>query len=70
MAPEKKSDEKLPTVTRFFHACLLILGGIIALSFALHLAAHIWGWLVLLAVVGLSVSGTVWYLRWRRDRRW
>jgi hypothetical protein len=70
MSPDKKTEDKPPTVTRFFRACLLILGGLIALSFALQLASHIWVWLVLLAAAGLIVGGTIWYLRWRRDRRW
>lgn len=63
-------DKPKPLMTRFFHGCLLLLGGIIALWVALDLLSRFWGWLLLVAaVVGLIVA-LVWYLRWRRDQRW
>lgn len=70
MPGNKKDERPVPLMTRFFHACLLLLGGIITLCLALELAAQVWGWLVLLAVLGLITCGVIWYLRWRRDRRW
>lgn len=42
-------DTPRPITSRFFRACLLILGGIVALWLALELLAQFWGW-VLLAV--------------------
>lgn len=44
-----------PTPQRFFRACLLILGGIIALWLALELLAQFWGWLLLLAAIALTL---------------
>ncbi len=38
---------------RFFRACLLFLGGVIALWLALELLARFWGWLLLLAGIAL-----------------
>lgn len=55
---------------RFFRACLLLLGGVIALTLALQLAAQIWGWLLLIAL--LVAAGWVAFLvirSWRR-RHW
>lgn len=55
---------------RFFQACVLILAGLLALSFGLQVLARIWGSLVLvMAVIGLVWGGVVLY-RWWRDRRW
>ncbi|WP_454114857.1 hypothetical protein [Microbacterium lacticum] len=42
-----------PTPTRFFRACLLILGGIVALWLALELLAQFWGWVLL--IVGIAL---------------
>lgn len=70
MPSDKKDDKPVPLMTRFFYGCLLLLGGIIALTIALQLAVQVWGWLLLLAILGLLIGGGVWYLRWRNDRRW
>ena len=55
-------------VQQFFRACLLILGGILAICFAVELLAQIWGWLLLIA--GVAVLGFVGFVsyRWWRDR--
>lgn len=59
-----------PLMTRFFHACLLALAAVVALYLALQILATIWIWLVLIAsVIGL-IAAAMWYVRWRRDRRW
>ena len=42
-----------PTPTSFFRACLLILGGIVALWLALELLAQFWGWLLLIFGIAL-----------------
>lgn len=43
-----------PTPMRFFRACLLILGGIVALWLALELLAQFWGWVLL--IVGIALA--------------
>jgi hypothetical protein len=61
-------DNPKTLAQRFFMFCLLILGGILALSLALEVLARIWGWLLL---IGLLV-GCVWVaiaiLQARRNR--
>ena len=67
--PDKHDDkENEPMSRRFLTACLLILGGIIALWFAVQLLAHLWGWLLLVA--GLALAGWVAFkiLQSRRNR--
>ncbi|GAA2021750.1 hypothetical protein GCM10009819_00320 [Agromyces tropicus] len=59
-----------PTPQRFFHACLLILGGIVALSLALELLAQFWGWLVLIAGIALVIWAAVVGVRHWREHRW
>lgn len=67
-----KNDDKKPEplMTRFFHGCLLLLGGVVVLWLALHLLAQFWGWLLLIAVLAGLVWALIWFIRWRRDRRW
>lgn len=68
--PEHDGKDPVPLMTRFFRACLLALAGVVVLWLALQLLAQFWGWLLLLAgLIGL-VYGVVWFIRWRRDRRW
>ncbi|WP_375384002.1 hypothetical protein [uncultured Microbacterium sp.] len=57
-------------MTKFFRACLLALGGVFVLWLGLQLLSQIWGWLLLIAAIGAIVWVTVWFVRWRRDRRW
>ena len=45
-----------PTPMRFLRACLLILGGVVALWLALEALAQFWGWVVL--VLGIVL---VWW---------
>lgn len=64
-------DEKPETIMqRFFRGCLLALAGAIALWLALQLLAQYWGWLLLAAALGGLIYGVIWFVRWRRDRRW
>jgi hypothetical protein len=63
-------DKKAPIMTRFFHTCLLILGGVFGLWLAVSLIQQIWLWLVLLGSIALLITATLWFIRWRRDRRW
>lgn len=61
------SPRSLPQ--RFFRACLLLLGGIVALWLALELLAQFWGWLLLAAGIALAIwTGVVSFQLWR-DRR-
>lgn len=57
-------------IERFFQACVLILGGVLALWIALSVLAHIWGWLLLIAGIALLVAAGVVAFRWWRARRW
>ena len=59
------SDPKPPTIVqRFFRACLLILGGMIALWLALELLAQFWGWILLILVVVLVLCAAVYAYRY------
>ncbi|GAB2513131.1 hypothetical protein [Paramicrobacterium agarici] len=54
------SDPKPPTILqRFFRACLLILGGILALWLALELLVQFLGWILLIGVVVLVLCAAV-----------
>lgn len=68
----KKDEEKdpVPLMTRFFRACVLALAGVFVLWLAIQLLAQFWGWLLLAAALGGLIYGAVWFVRWRRDRRW
>lgn len=58
-------DSTPPPITqRFFRACLLVLGGIVALAIALELLAQIWGWLLLIAGIVLVLCAAVWAYRY------
>ena len=53
----------------FFHACLLVLGGAIALAATLELLGQIWPWLVLVGL--LIVAAWIGATRWRpRRQQW
>lgn len=69
---DKKTDDEKPEalMSKFFHFCLLALAGVFVLWLALQLLAQFWGWLVLLAALAALAWGIVWFVRWRRDRRW
>jgi putative effector of murein hydrolase LrgA (UPF0299 family) len=53
---------------RFFMFCLLMLGGIIALTLALDFFARIWGWLLLIGLLVCAVWVAIVVLRARRSR--
>lgn len=71
-ANDKNDDkrEPVPLMTRFFRGCLLLLAGVIMLWLALQFLAQFWGWLLLLAAIAGLIYAAIWYIRWRRDRRW
>lgn len=57
-----------PMTRKFFTACLLVLGGVLALSVAVELLTQIRWWLLAAAtVIALGWTGLRVY-RWRRDR--
>lgn len=58
-----------PITQRFFRACLLILGGIVALWMALELFARFWGWILLISVIALVLCAAVWVYRYWWGRR-
>ncbi|MBM7502929.1 hypothetical protein ACFPER_05580 [Agromyces aurantiacus] len=58
-----------PTPQRFFRACLLLLGGVLALWFALELLTQIWGWLLLIAAIAVIWCIAVWAYRYWWSRR-
>ncbi|QAY74259.1 hypothetical protein ET445_13915 [Agromyces protaetiae] len=67
----KHDDEKPETIMqKFFRACLLGLAGVFVLWLAIQLLAQFWGWLLLAAALGGLVWATIWFVHWRRDRRW
>lgn len=58
-------DSTPPPITqRFFRACLLILGGILALWVALELLARFWGWILLVSVIVLVLCAAVYAYRY------
>jgi putative flippase GtrA len=68
--PENKDKDPVSLMSRFFRTCLLALAGVFVLWLALQLLAQLWGWLLLIATIAGLVYGVVWFIRWRRDRRW
>lgn len=58
-----------PLSQRFFRTCLLVLGGVVALSVALDLLARFWGWVALITIVVLILWVGISFYRWWRDRR-
>lgn len=54
-------------IERAWHASLLLLGCAVALSLTLQVLASLWGWLLLVAAVGLLVAALAWWRRRRRD---
>lgn len=67
----KNAEKKpVPLMTRLFRSCLLLLAATIVLWIALEMLAKIWVWLaVLLGIAGL-IFAAIWFIGWRRDRRW
>lgn len=51
----------------FFHTCLLVLFGVIALSAAVHLLQSIWPWVLgfILVIGGFTIALIAWRI-WRR----
>lgn len=63
-------DSQPPTVVqRFFRACMLILGGVLALWLALELLAQFWGWILLIGVIVLVLFAAVYTYRYWWGRR-
>lgn len=64
------TDDTPPSIVqRFFRACLLILGGILALWLALELLATFWGWILLIRVIVLILCAAVVAYRYWWGRR-
>jgi hypothetical protein len=62
-------EPKRGPVDRFFHACLLVVGGALALDIAIQLLAEIWVWLVIVGLIALA--GFIGIEIWRHKRnRW
>ena len=61
------SPRSLPL--RFFRGCLLLLGGIVALWFALELLAQFWGWILLTVGIALMLWCAVAVYRYWWGRR-
>jgi len=61
------SQSPPPLLDRVLHGALLILGTVIMLWLALELLAHIWVWLLVLALVAAAVGFVFWR---RRQDRW
>ncbi len=61
-------DTPPPVTSRFFRACLLILGGVFALWLAIDLLAQFWGWVLLIgvAVAVLCLGVAAWRYWWGR----
>lgn len=62
-------NDKDPTknpIAWFFHACLLVLFGVVALSVAIDLLSQIWPWLLTIGILigGIAVGIAIW-----QDRR-
>lgn len=70
MPDHNNEKDPVPLMTRFFRACLLALAGVFVLWLALQLLAQFWGWLLLLAAGAGLIYAAIWFIRWRRDRRW
>jgi len=64
-----KKKEDMPTMSQsFLRACLLILGGIIALAIAVELLAQFWIWLVVIGAVAVVGYITFRVIQARKDR--
>lgn len=61
-------DNPTSFAQRFFLSCVLLLGGIIALTLALDFLAKMWGWVLLISLIVAAVWVTVVVVRARRDR--
>ena len=57
-----------PLANRFLHACLVLLGGMIALAVALSILRAILPWLVGIAVAVAAIYGLVWWWRGRASK--
>jgi len=55
-------------VGKLFHACLLVLGAMVALSLAMDILRCYWPWLAGVAGVVLGIWAVVWLVRSRRNR--
>ncbi len=62
-------DTPPPITSRFFRACLLVLGGVVALWLALELLAQFWGWLLLAVCIALMLWCAVAAYRYWWSRR-
>jgi hypothetical protein len=52
----------------FWHGCLLILGGCLALWVTVRILTEIWPWLVVAAALTAIIVTIILILRWRRQR--
>lgn len=70
MSGKKNEKEPESLMTRLCRGSFLLLAAVVALCLALELLAQIWGWLLLLLCIAGFVWAALWFIRWRRDRRW
>ena len=61
-------SKKASPLVRLWHGALLALGVVIVAQLVLNLLAQIWGWLLLIGLVGVVVAVLVRILRIRRGR--
>lgn len=61
-------EPKRGPVERFFHACLLVAGGALALHLAIQLLAAVWVWIVVVGLIALTAFIGVDIWRQRRNR--
>jgi Flp pilus assembly protein TadB len=66
----RKNDQKEPVtmVKRFTAFCVTVLAGVVLLYLAVQLLSQFWGWLVLLAVVAVTIYIGIRVAGRRRDR--
>ncbi len=62
------SNEPTSLARRFLGFCAAVFAGVVLLALALQILAQIWGWLAVLAVLGVLTFAGVRIARWRRER--
>jgi hypothetical protein len=64
------SEEKAPTILqRLYRGALLVFGSVLLIWLAFQVLAQIWGWLLLVAIIGGLIALAVFWVR-RHHNRW